>query len=382
MDIPKAVTQLEVYRNGELVGHLNRQKRSCLFRYTDAFLESPSEAIALHLPKTKGGVEVSGTVNLPSFFAGLLPEGVMQDALLASYRLSRDDLFSQLALTGFDAVGDIVTRIPGMPSPRGVQNPKEAARQLRRFQATGRLQAMPTMSGVQPKLSVGSSIASLRGHVALVKIESVAFPGILRNEAFFMQLAPEAGVLTAKVKLEDDVLIVTRFDRVKRKDQPPTQIHVEDALQVLDFYPLAKYSLDYVEILDAARGLGVAKSVLLDLVRLHAFSFVIGNGDLHAKNVSFMFHQGRWTLTPAYDVLSTPYLAHPERLALGLDEQFGDFRPDDYRKIGERYALPGPAIDAMLRRIGGAVNPDRLKDAPIGEATRQEILRRARAVHP
>lgn len=44
------------------------------------------------------------------------------------------------------------------------------------------------------------------------------------------------------------------------------------------------------------------------LLRLVAFSYAIGNGDLHGKNVSVYGSDGQVELTPAYDALSTlPY---------------------------------------------------------------------------
>ena len=43
----------------------------------------------------------------PSFFDGLLPEGVMLDALLRSAKIDRDDPFTQLLAVGNDLVGAV-----------------------------------------------------------------------------------------------------------------------------------------------------------------------------------------------------------------------------------------------------------------------------------
>ncbi len=43
----------------------------------------------------------------PPFFEGLLPEGVMLDALLRKYKLDKKDLFGQLLIVGVDVVGDV-----------------------------------------------------------------------------------------------------------------------------------------------------------------------------------------------------------------------------------------------------------------------------------
>jgi serine/threonine-protein kinase HipA len=46
-------------------------------------------------------------VNLHTFFAGLLPEGLRFEALVRAAKTSRDDLFSLLLLAGSEAIGDV-----------------------------------------------------------------------------------------------------------------------------------------------------------------------------------------------------------------------------------------------------------------------------------
>jgi len=43
----------------------------------------------------------------PPFFEGLLPEGVMLEALLRKYKIDRNDYFSQLVKVGQDVVGAV-----------------------------------------------------------------------------------------------------------------------------------------------------------------------------------------------------------------------------------------------------------------------------------
>lgn len=385
MKNPKLVDKLEVFRDGERVGTLTRIADGSVFEYADDYRARSGRPIARHLPD---GLRVQGVTNLPSFFAGLLPEGVMQDAVVRQYQLSKDDLFSQLAISGYDAVGDITTRVPGGRVPKTVKTPEEAVGLLRALQRTNVLDASPSLSGVQPKLSIGSLIAASRGPQAIVKVEPANYAGILENEHFFMRLAPKAGLRVAKVELGPDCVVVHRFDRIKRPGQPPNQVHVEDSLQLLNRYPLAKYSLDYLEILDIARELGAAKPVFLDLLRLYAYSFVIINGDLHAKNVSFAYtEQAGWSMTPAYDLVCTlPYFLQSDygrRMALGLDEQFGAFTASDFRRIGEIYGLPALAINSMLTKVSKGVLAG-ISDIYEGFAVaiRDEIVDRARQIAP
>jgi serine/threonine-protein kinase HipA len=377
---PKAVSHLDVFRDRLRVGTLTRTQDGSLFRYTDEFLASETGTIALHLPKNPLGVEARGTTNLPAFFAGLLPEGIMQDAVVRAYRLSRDDLFSQLALTGSDAVGDVTVAPPEEEPSARIATPQDAKRAIEELFHGGRPGGWSTVSGVQPKLSIGEAVRMARGRAAIVKLEPPQYPGLLANEAYFMRLARQTGLRTAKVRLETDLLVVERFDRIPRKGFPSSQVHVEDALQVLDRYPLAKYSLDYTEILDAAVRLRVAKAVLLDLLRLYALSYVIGNGDLHAKNVSFAYRPdaGQWRMTSAYDLVCTLPFESDSRMALPLDEQFGAFEPEDFRRVGTRYGVPERAIGSMLRKIAAGTHETiRTVAPPIPAQVEEEILARA-----
>lgn len=43
----------------------------------------------------------------PPFFEGLLPEGIMLDALLRKYKLDKNDYFEQLLKVGHDVVGAV-----------------------------------------------------------------------------------------------------------------------------------------------------------------------------------------------------------------------------------------------------------------------------------
>jgi len=55
-------------------------------------------------------------VGFPPFFDGLLPEGIMLDALLRWTKLDRDDRFGQILVVGSDLVGAVtVERLSGAP---------------------------------------------------------------------------------------------------------------------------------------------------------------------------------------------------------------------------------------------------------------------------
>lgn len=60
--------------------------------------------ISLTMPLKKSVYEFN---KFPSFFEGLLPEGVMLEALLRKYKIDKDDYFEQLIKVGKDLIGAV-----------------------------------------------------------------------------------------------------------------------------------------------------------------------------------------------------------------------------------------------------------------------------------
>lgn len=75
--------------------------RSYRFEY-DLHYKGPS--VSLTMPLSKRVYEFD---RFPPFFEGLLPEGIMLEALLRRAKIDRDDLLSQLIQVGGDLVGNV-----------------------------------------------------------------------------------------------------------------------------------------------------------------------------------------------------------------------------------------------------------------------------------
>ena len=74
------------------------------FIYSD---EYQGEPVSLTMPLTK---KVYRFDIFPPFFEGLLPEGIMLEALLRKYKIDRNDYFSQLIIVGEDVVGAVTIK--------------------------------------------------------------------------------------------------------------------------------------------------------------------------------------------------------------------------------------------------------------------------------
>jgi serine/threonine-protein kinase HipA len=71
------------------------------FTYLDDYQGPP---VSLTMPLTK---KVYHFALFPPFFEGLLPEGMMLEALLRKYKIDRNDYFGQLLIVGQDVVGAV-----------------------------------------------------------------------------------------------------------------------------------------------------------------------------------------------------------------------------------------------------------------------------------
>ena len=174
-----------------------------------------------------------------------------------------------------------------------------------------------------------------------------------------MRMGRACGLEVAAAKIVRDKtgaagLLVERFDRVP--DGSVTGrlagLHQEDACQLLDRYPADKYRISSAEI---AETLSICSAPVVEagrFIRLSALSYLIGNGDLHAKNVSV-----RWAaagepvaLTPAYDLLSTlPY--GDDRMAIKLDGRDDNLKRRTFVEFGLRFGVREPACRAILDEI-------------------------------
>lgn len=370
MPDPVQTETCSVWKGDERAGRLVRTAQGSVFEYDDAYrarVRPDDGGIAFRLPLVRPRVETAG-VNLHPFFAGLLPEGIRLDALVGRVKTSRDDLFSLLLAAGGECIGD-VSVVPEGEEPGDAPSLVDASRpEDADFDAILRSSLEPdsdaprdaSFPGVQEKVSASMISLPVRSRRAahILKLNPPDRPLLIENEEFFLRMAAACGLEAAKARLVRDRngrsgLLVERFDRVfVRGRRRPEKVHQEDACQFLDRYPADKYRIPAREIVEAIGELATAPAVeTLRFLELYAFSYLIGNGDLHAKNVSLWRSPatGLVELTPAYDLLTTlAYRGLDRRMAIRLDGKDDNFRRPDFVAFGERHGVRAAATEAML----------------------------------
>lgn len=97
------VKKAKVFVDGVLAGELHEIEREKKYRfiYLQDYKGLP---VSLNMPTHQSVYEYD---KFPPFFEGLLPEGMMLEALLKQAKIDRDDLMSQLIKVGGDLVGNV-----------------------------------------------------------------------------------------------------------------------------------------------------------------------------------------------------------------------------------------------------------------------------------
>jgi serine/threonine-protein kinase HipA len=369
---PSRAKALSIWMNGLRVGEWRIPTRGPMeLAYDAAWLESEqARPLSLSLPLPLHPVPLS-TPAVGSYFDNLLPDyEPMRQRIAARFRLRDTSPFSLLGEIGRDCVGAVQLLPEGATAPRVQRVEAEPLDDAAVEQALDRA---ATLGGAMAGAELGDdefriSIAGAQDKTALLWHEGrwcrplgatptthlfklplgliggqrgIDFTASVDNEWLCLRLlalyglpAPAAQVGTfGKYR----ALIVERFDRrwipaVGRKPGWWARLPQEDFCQVFALPPTAKYERDggpgIVEIASRLRDSVDAQGDIERFLASQILFWMLAAIDGHAKNFSIhLLPQGRFRLTPFYDVLSAwPAVGrgpgridlHEARLAMSL----------------------------------------------------------------
>ncbi len=187
------------------------------------------------------------------------------------------------------------------------------------------------VTGVQPKLSLNLpkknnnqpqrfTIMGLWGKYIL-KPQSERFSRLPETEDVTMHLAAISKISVVPHSLirfaDGDLCYITK--RIDRQDTGE-KLHMEDMCQLTERLTEHKYKGSYEQI--GKTVLKYSANPMLDLVNFCEqvlFCFLTGNADMHLKNFSLIrYSDGKYVLSPAYDMLSTALVMPEDREELAL----------------------------------------------------------------
>ena len=378
---PEKVKALAVRLHDRRIGVINRLAGDRqLFAFEQDYIADTARPTLSLSFKGQGGALVTTPrtyrARVPPFFSNLLPEGHLRTYLAARARVKPEREFFLLAALGADLPGGLIVT-PLADAGEGSDQPEALLQDDREGEPAEPVLRF-SLAGVQLKFSAtlqaagGLTIpADGMGGSWIVKLPSTQFPAVPENEFVMLELARAVGISVPPNRLvpveeikglprdtgrlAGNALAVQRFDR----GPDGQRIHMEDFAQVFGLFPDDKYDSRSYANIAAVLWAETGEEGTYAFLRRLVFSVLIGNGDMHLKNWSLLYPDGRTpVLSPAYDFVATvPYIPDEK---LGLT--FGDSRSlagitkDQVRRFADTARLPtnplwGIVCDTVERTV-------------------------------
>jgi len=376
MKMPKTKTsasygnKLDVFLLEQFVGSITLDKDECNFFIFDrdyvADLNRP--VLSLCFRSTYGGLRdhvYSRRQQLHPFFSNLMPEGELRQFIAAGLKINPEREFFLLAALGADLPGAIIVKYHNGVSDSELE---QSAKQ-RKSEKTDKLFKF-SLAGVQLKFSAfleSSGKLTIRASGKngdhIIKVPSPRHHQLPEAEYATMKLAQLMGIETAEValtqtneiiNLPEDIrsrggstLSVKRFDR-----GPNGRVHIEDFAQVFEKYPANKYEgvayHDIAIVLNTVQGI----SGVIEFVRRLVFTIGTGNADMHLKNWSLIYRDGKNPeLAPAYDLVPT-IAFHKDNelgLSLGREKHMSAITLDHFAKFAAKAQLSSKLVKNTVK---------------------------------
>ena len=209
------------------------------------------------------------------------------------------------------------------------------------------------LGGARPK----SAVVDKDGMLAIAKFPSPNDDrSISHGEVLALTLAKRAGLDAASARLEmvagRPVALIRRFDR-----EGEQRIPFLSAMSLVN--PPEVDEATYIDIAECIRMYSSAPiQDLHELWRRIVFSVMIGNLDDHLRNHGFLYDgDGKWRLSPAYDLNPVPLEEKARELTTWISEESPDANIDQAYRAAPYFALKsGDAtriVDAVTSGIKG-----------------------------
>lgn len=308
---------------------------------------------------------------LPPWFSGLLPEGALRDLVMSEMGPGDHDQFDLLIRLGADLPGAIIvtpeTAVPSSVGPIEVQSIRGVSAPL----PEGAVKF--SLAGVQLKFSAIADGERLTAPAragegrCILKVPTKQYPGLPEAEYAAMTVSKMLGIDTANCRLTstkniygiderllsegENALVIDRFDRPGAEQR----IHMEDGAQIVGAVGERKYTMaTYETMLNMIKRFSTDwRADVLEGFRRMVADVLIGNGDNHLKNWSFIFPApGVVRLSPAYDIVPTVLFAPCDRLALKMagTYDFSKVSLHRFRRIADFLELEPDWIEKEIKK--------------------------------
>jgi len=341
---------------------------------------------------------------LPPFFDNLLPEGWAEARLQAVHKIARSDTFALLRTTqkylsnftlraaGFDPSNLVLdyidtglSAIHDSTDPLIVNESIGADPDSRELWVELHRRGATRLSGIQPKLPIHIAMDAAMprmeiGHAQntsthILKLPSPAFDQLVDNEWTTLELARRIGLDVPAFRRvdfgEDSVLrgpglLIERFDLPRSLSAPSEILLLEEAAQLLGLRREDKYTGSLERVAASLIESGVDAAGMDRFLDHIVFSWIVGNGDLHAKNIAILRSIRPGTLgkpprlqgtrySPLYDLVNTRIIIPGDLFALPVNGKQNNLRKKDFASLSKVWNSTRDAtaarIDSIVARV-------------------------------
>lgn len=199
--------------------------------------------------------------------------------------------------------------------------------------------------------------------------------GYGRIEYAYYMMAKAAGINMTECRLFEENgrahFMTKRFDRVKGN-----KLHMQSLCGVAHFDYNMAGAYSYEQAFAVMRKLRLSKADAAEQFRRMVFNIVARNLDDHTKNISFLMGaNGKWKLSPAYDVIYShnPAGTWTNQHQMSVNGRRDNITEGDLIAIGESISLSRPVEIIDDVRAAVARWPEYAKDAGIKKEKALEI---------
>jgi serine/threonine-protein kinase HipA len=333
--------EIDAYIYGKKIGTMIEDEGTVYFEYDKQFKLGKLEIspIKLHTKKTKDAYKNSDQISLYHGMAG-----VFFDSLPDKHGMPFiDRYFEKQGLRPFEVtplhklafIGDrgmgAIEYLPkeedGIVAPGDVINAKAAYEEMKQglvrddssIETLMNIrESVSPVGGGRPKMLVqyNYDTRNIRlnkkdlhnGHKrAIIKFDEiydyVGSIGLTKLEYIFMTMAKEIGINTAEFKLinegKAEHLLIKRFDR----DENDEKVHMCTAAGLMHVDISIIKAISYEQLFILTRKVCKSQEDVKELFKRMILNILAFNFDDHAKNFSYLMDRnGKWTLSPAYDI--------------------------------------------------------------------------------
>jgi serine/threonine-protein kinase HipA len=396
---PSKSRMLDVWMNGELVGRWTfSATKGHSFAYDPTWLASShARPLTLSMPLSLGTSSIAGE-KVENYFDNLLPDSLdIRKRVASKFSATSTKAFELLEKIGRDCVGAVQLLPPDSPRPdvRRIDAEPLSENDVENIldnTVTGRSIGVPeddalriSIAGAQEKTALlwhqGNWCRPLgmtpTTHILKLPLGDVGgqradFSTSVENEWLCSRIVKAFGLDAAECEIQNfgrhKTLVVTRFDRL-HLDSWWARLPQEDFCQVLGLSSESKYEQrngpGMAAILEKLRGSAKADLDRKNFLAIQLLFWLLAAPDGHAKNFSiFLQQEGRYCLTPFYDVMSAwPVIGdeprkfqwHKVKMAMAVRSKNAHYRMIDIQRrhwnaVAKQNAV-GPDFEEVIQQF-------------------------------